>query len=115
MYWSSHAKLTNTADLIRLIIRDEAVHGYYIGYQLAVNESSQERQNICATNALRCCTSSTRTRSTRRDLYDPRSDRGRQEVSALQREQGACEPGYEALFPARRDRDVEPFAILAQP
>ena len=22
MYWSSHAKLTNTADLIRLIIRD---------------------------------------------------------------------------------------------
>ena len=31
MYWSAHAKLTNTADLIRLIIRDEAVHGYYIG------------------------------------------------------------------------------------
>ncbi len=26
-------KLTNTADLIRLIIRDEAVHGYYIGYK----------------------------------------------------------------------------------
>ena len=46
MYWSSHAKLTNTADLIRLIIRDEAVHGYYIGYkyQLAVRESSAERQ-----------------------------------------------------------------------
>lgn len=33
MYWSSHARLTNTADLIRLIIRDEAVHGYYIGYK----------------------------------------------------------------------------------
>jgi len=33
MYWSSHAKLTSTADLIRLIIRDEAVHGYYIGYK----------------------------------------------------------------------------------
>ncbi|MFV0252526.1 MAG: class 1b ribonucleoside-diphosphate reductase subunit beta [Beutenbergiaceae bacterium] len=46
MYWSSHAKLTNTADLIRLIIRDEAVHGYYIGYkyQQAVAESSPERQ-----------------------------------------------------------------------
>ena len=46
MYWSSRAKLTNTADLIRLIIRDEAVHGYYIGYkfQLAYNESSLERQ-----------------------------------------------------------------------
>ncbi|WP_175868490.1 class 1b ribonucleoside-diphosphate reductase subunit beta [Bartonella gabonensis] len=33
MYWASRAKLTNTADLIRLIIRDEAVHGYYIGYK----------------------------------------------------------------------------------
>lgn len=46
MYWSSRAKLTNTADLIRLIIRDEAVHGYYIGYkfQLAYNEQSPERK-----------------------------------------------------------------------
>jgi ribonucleoside-diphosphate reductase beta chain len=33
MHWSSRAKLTNTADVIRLIIRDEAVHGYYIGYK----------------------------------------------------------------------------------
>jgi len=33
MYWSSRGKLTNTADLIRLIIKDEAVHGYYIGYK----------------------------------------------------------------------------------
>ena len=47
MYWSAHAKLTNTADLIRLIIRDEAVHGYYIGYkyQLAVREASEQRRN----------------------------------------------------------------------
>jgi ribonucleoside-diphosphate reductase beta chain len=46
MYWSSRAKLTNTADLIRLIIRDEAVHGYYIGYkfQLALAEQTVERQ-----------------------------------------------------------------------
>ena len=46
MYWSSRAKLTNTADLIRLIIRDEAIHGYYIGYkfQLAYNELSPEAQ-----------------------------------------------------------------------
>lgn len=46
MYWSSRAKLTNTADLIRLIIRDEAVHGYYIGYkfQQAYNEASEARQ-----------------------------------------------------------------------
>ncbi|ANE74506.1 class 1b ribonucleoside-diphosphate reductase subunit beta [Dickeya solani] len=33
MYWASRSRLTNTADLIRLIIRDEAVHGYYIGYK----------------------------------------------------------------------------------
>lgn len=33
MYLSSRSKLTNTADMIRLIIRDEAVHGYYIGYK----------------------------------------------------------------------------------
>ena len=46
MYLSSRAKLTNTADLIRLIIRDEAVHGYYIGYkfQLGYNEATPERQ-----------------------------------------------------------------------
>lgn len=47
MYWSSRAKLTNTADLIRLIIRDEAVHGYYIGYkfQIGFNKLSQSEQN----------------------------------------------------------------------
>jgi ribonucleoside-diphosphate reductase beta chain len=46
MYWSSRAKLTNTADLIRLIIRDEAVHGYYIGYkfQQAYEEAGEARK-----------------------------------------------------------------------
>ena len=46
MYWSSRAKLTNTADLIRLIIRDEAVHGYYIGYkfQKALEKATPERR-----------------------------------------------------------------------
>ena len=34
--WASHSKLTNTADIIRLIIRDEVVHGYYIGYKYQV-------------------------------------------------------------------------------
>lgn len=33
LYWSSKSKLSNTADLIRFIIRDESVHGYYIGYK----------------------------------------------------------------------------------
>lgn len=48
MYWSSRAKLTNTADLIRLIIRDEAVHGYYIGYKfqqgLAKADTARQQQ-----------------------------------------------------------------------
>ncbi|MDO5894574.1 class 1b ribonucleoside-diphosphate reductase subunit beta [Agrobacterium sp. Azo12] len=49
MYWSSRAKLTNTADLIRLIIRDEAVHGYYIGYKFQralVRLSDTRKQEI---------------------------------------------------------------------
>lgn len=46
LYWASHAKLTNTADLIRLIIRDESVHGYYVGYkfQLAFNQLDEEEK-----------------------------------------------------------------------
>jgi ribonucleoside-diphosphate reductase beta chain len=47
LYWSSRTKLTNTADLIRLIIRDEAVHGYYIGYkyqQSLKNLTEEERE-----------------------------------------------------------------------
>lgn len=49
MHWSSRARLTNTADLIRLIIRDEAVHGYYIGYKFQrglERLSEAERQEI---------------------------------------------------------------------
>lgn len=49
MYWSSRGKLTNTADLIRLIIRDEAVHGYYIGYKFQqgqLNASAARREEL---------------------------------------------------------------------
>lgn len=52
LYWASIGKLTNTADLIRLIIRDEAVHGYYIGYKfqkaykkLPVSEQNDLKDN----------------------------------------------------------------------
>ncbi|MFD1795053.1 class 1b ribonucleoside-diphosphate reductase subunit beta [Paracoccus aurantiacus] len=46
MHWSSRARLTNTADLIRLIIRDEAIHGYYIGYkfQRALERASESER-----------------------------------------------------------------------
>jgi ribonucleoside-diphosphate reductase beta chain len=45
-YLSSRSRLTNTADIIRLIVRDEAVHGYYIGYkfQQAYNKLSEAEQ-----------------------------------------------------------------------
>lgn len=47
MYWASRARLSNTADLIRLIIKDEAVHGYYIGYkyQKGLEGVSAERRD----------------------------------------------------------------------
>lgn len=41
--------MTNTADLIRLIIRDEAVHGYYIGYKFQKGleiVSAQKREEM---------------------------------------------------------------------
>ena len=46
LYMSAHAKLTNTADVIRLIIRDEGLHGYYIGYkyQKAREKETPERR-----------------------------------------------------------------------
>ena len=42
--FASMGKITNAADIIRLIIRDEAVHGYYIGYkfQQAAKQLSPE-------------------------------------------------------------------------
>lgn len=47
LYWASRSKLTNTADVIRLIIRDESVHGYYVGYkfQEALRSKSQEEKD----------------------------------------------------------------------
>jgi ribonucleoside-diphosphate reductase beta chain len=54
MYFSSRGKLTNTADLIRLIIRDEAVHGYYIGYkyQKGLEKVSTEEREMLKDFAL---------------------------------------------------------------
>lgn len=33
LYWQSQGKLTNSADMIKAIIRDEAIHGQAIGYK----------------------------------------------------------------------------------
>ena len=115
MYWSAHAKLTNTADLIRLIIRDEAVHGYYIGYkyQLAVNESSPQRQEELKDYTFDLLTELyDNEEAYTEDLYDPRGLT--EDVKKFLRynaNKALMNLGYEALFPAD-STDVNP-AILA--
>lgn len=66
MYWSSRAKLTNTADLIRLIIRDEAVHGTTSATSTRRASNSSPRPSVKSSRTTRssCSSSSTRTRST---------------------------------------------------
>jgi ribonucleoside-diphosphate reductase beta chain len=46
LWWSTKGKLTNTADIISLILRDESIHGAYIGlkFQDAYNEANEARQ-----------------------------------------------------------------------
>ena len=115
MYWASHAKLTNTADLIRLIIRDEAVHGYYIGYKYQVNNrnASQERldelQSFTYTLLYELYENE---ENYTRELYDPLGLTG--DVLKFLKYNGnkaLMNLGYEALFPAE-ETDVNP-AILA--
>ncbi len=115
MYWSAHAKLTNTADLIRLIIRDEAVHGYYIGYkyQLAVNESSPERQEELKDYTFDLLSELyDNEESYTEDLYDPLGLT--EDVKKFLRynaNKALMNLGYEELFPAD-STNVNP-AILA--
>ena len=61
---ASEGRLTNTADIIRLILRDEGVHGFYIGhkFQREVGESLKHHEewvhrllhSLYATELLRC-------------------------------------------------------------
>lgn len=115
MYWSAHAKLTNTADLIRLIIRDEAVHGYYIGYkyQLAVAESSTARQEELKAYTFDLLYELYENEEQfTEDLYDPLGLT--EDVKMFLRynaNKALMNLGYEALFPAEATA-VNP-AILA--
>ena len=47
LYYLGNNKLANVAEIIKLIIRDESVHGTYIGYkfQLGYNELSDDEQS----------------------------------------------------------------------
>lgn len=46
LYLSTRGRLMNTADMIRLILRDKAVHGYYSGYkfQRGLDHASPDRR-----------------------------------------------------------------------
>jgi ribonucleoside-diphosphate reductase beta chain len=116
MYWSSRAKLTNTADVIRLIIRDEAVHGYYIGYKF---QKGLEKVDEAKRQELKDYTF---------DLLYELYENEVQYTSDLYDEAGLTEDvkkflrynankalmnlGYEALFP-KDETDVNPAILSA--
>jgi ribonucleoside-diphosphate reductase beta chain len=103
MYWSSRGKLTNTADLIRLIIRDEAVHGYYIGYkfQQAFNKLSEAEQEEIKSFAYTLLMEMYENEAKyTADLYDPMGLT--EDVKAFLRYNGnkaLMNLGFDALFP----------------
>ncbi|QDB77996.1 class 1b ribonucleoside-diphosphate reductase subunit beta [Georgenia sp. 311] len=116
MYWSSRAKLTNTADLIRLIIRDEAVHGYYIGYkfQRAVEKASpQRRQELKDYTFDLLLELYENEEQYTEDLYGPLGLT--QDVNAFLRynaNKALMNLGYEGLFP-KDQTDVNPAILSA--
>ena len=102
MYWSSRAKLTNTADLIRLIIRDEAIHGYYIGYkyQLALAEESEVRQaEIKATPTIYYLSFMTMKSSTRRPIRRMGLTEDVKKFLRYNGNKALMNLGYDPLFP----------------
>ena len=115
MYWSSHAKLTNTADLIRLIIRDEAVHGYYIGYkyQLACREATEERRQELKDYTISLLFDLYENEELYTEtLYDPLGlTEDVKKFLKYNANKALMNLGYDAMFPAE-DCDVNP-AILA--
>ena len=116
MYWSSRAKLTNTADMIRLIIRDEAVHGYYIGYkyQQALKEADQARRDELKDYTFDLLFELyDNEESYTEDLYDPIGLT--EDVKMFLRynaNKALMNLGYEALFP-RDETDVNPAILSA--
>lgn len=113
--WAVRSKLTNTADIIRLIIRDEAVHGYYIGYKYQVNlrrETQQRKEELKEyTFDLLYDLYENEIQYTE-DIYDPLG--WTEDVKRFLRynaNKALNNLGYEGLFPADETR-VSP-AILA--
>ena len=116
MYWSSRGKLTNTADVIRLIIRDEAVHGYYIGYKfqrgLAAVDEAKRQELKDYTYELLFELYDNEVEYTQ-DLYDGVGLT--EDVKKFLRynaNKALMNLGYEALFP-RDETDVNPAILSA--
>ncbi|GLY33250.1 class 1b ribonucleoside-diphosphate reductase subunit beta [Kineosporia sp. NBRC 101731] len=116
MFWSSRAKLTNTADLIRLIIRDEAVHGYYIGYkfqkglELVGDAERQELKDYTFSLLFELYENEV---EYTQDLYDPLGLT--EDVKKFLRynaNKALMNLGYEALFP-KDETDVNPAILSA--
>jgi len=116
MYWSSRAKLTSTADLIRLIIRDEAVHGYYIGYkyQKGLEKLTEpERQELKDYTFELLFELYDNEVEYTQDLYDPLGLT--EDVKAFLRynaNKALMNLGYEALFP-KDETNVNPAILSA--
>jgi Ribonucleotide reductase, beta subunit len=116
MYWATRAKLTNTADMIRLIIRDEAVHGYYIGYKFQKGlekESEQRRQELKDYTYELLFELYDNEVIYTQDLYDELGLT--EDVKKFLRynaNKALMNLGYEALFP-RDETDVNPAIIAA--
>jgi ribonucleoside-diphosphate reductase beta chain len=116
MYWSSRAKLTNTADVIRLIIRDEAVHGYYIGYKF--------QRALALENEARVAELKDYTYELLFELYDNEVEYAQdlydqvgltEDVKKFLRynaNKALMNLGYEALFP-KDETDVNPAILSA--
>jgi ribonucleoside-diphosphate reductase beta chain len=116
MYWSSRAKLTNTADLIRLIIRDEAVHGYSIGYkfQKGLEKLTEpERQDLKDYTFELLFELYDNEVEYTQDLYDPLGLT--EDVKKFLRynaNKALMNLGYEALFP-KDETNVNPAILSA--
>lgn len=114
-YYASRARLTNTADLIRLIVQDEAVHSSYLGYKLqrslagATDERRDEVKEFAYELLLRLYENEI---IYTQDLYDPIGQT--EDVKKFLRynaNKALMNMGYEALFPSDTT-DVSP-AILS--
>ncbi|MCB0935398.1 MAG: ribonucleotide-diphosphate reductase subunit beta, partial [Mycobacterium sp.] len=116
MYWSSRAKLTNTADLIRLIIRDEAVHAYYIGYKFQkgyAQESEERKQDLKDYAYELLYTLYENEIEYTQDLYDAVGlTEDVKKYLRYNANKALMNLGFEALFP-RDETDVNPAILSA--